>query len=90
MIHIDGRPVEYVVDFIQNLAPIFILFLIFVMKCGPTEMQSKYYSFLFKHFKKISKLMLLQNCLFKTQFVTSLITLIKKDQDKTRLIFHQL
>ena len=95
MIHIDGRVVEYVIDFIQNLAPISLCILsvlIFVMKCKPTEMQTKYYSFLLKHFKKMSKLMLLQNCLLKTQSVTSLIILIKiktrsrsrSRQDKTR------
>ena len=41
MLHIDGRPTEYVVDFIQNVAPIFVCilsFLIFLMKCKPTEM----------------------------------------------------
>ena len=35
MIHIDGRPVEYVADFIQNLAQICLCILsvlIFVMK----------------------------------------------------------
>ena len=89
MIHIDGRPVEYVADFIQNLAPIFVCILsvlIFVMKCKPTEMQTKYYSFLLKHLKKMSKLMLLHNCLLKTQSVTSLIILIKiKIKTRSRL-----
>ena len=54
MIHIDGRVVEYVIDFIQNLAPISLCILsvlIFLMKCKPTEMQTKYYSF-FKTFLK--------------------------------------
>jgi len=40
MIHIDGRPVKYVVDFIQNVAPILLCILsvlIFVIKCKPTE-----------------------------------------------------
>ena len=81
MIHIDGRPVEYVADFIQNLAPICVCILsvlIFVMKCKPTEMQTKYYSFLLKHFKTMSKLMLLHNCFFKTQSVSSLIILCSK------------
>merc|ERR1712055_44724 len=45
--------------------------LIFVMKCKPTEMQTKYFSFLLKHFLKMSKLMLLQNCSLKPQSVTS-------------------
>ena len=54
------------------------------MKCKPTEMQTKYYSFLLKHLKNMSKLMLLQNNLLKTQSVTSLIIFIKihKDKDK--------
>ena len=59
MIHIDGRPVEYVADFIQNLAPISLCILsvlIFVMKCKPTEMQTKYYSVLLKYLKKCQNL----------------------------------
>ena len=80
MIHIDGRQVEYVTGFIQNLAPICLCILsvlIFVMKCKHTEMKTKYYSFLLKHLKNMSKLMSLQNCLIKTQSVTLLIILIK-------------
>ena len=50
--------------------------LIFVRKCKPTEMQSKYYFFLLKHLKNMTKLMLLQNCSLKTQSETSLIILI--------------
>merc|ERR1712030_191745 len=87
-IHIDGRPVKYVADFIQNLAPICVCILsvlIFVMKCKPTEMLTKYYSFLLKHFKKMSILMLLHNCLLKTQAVTMLIILIKiKTRSRSR------
>ena len=59
MLHIDGRPLEYVVDFIQNLGLIFVCILsvlIFVMKYKPTEIQTKYYSFLLKHFKKCQNL----------------------------------
>ena len=97
MIRIYGRPLEYVVDFTQNLASIFVCILsvlIFVMKCKPTETQTKYYSFLLKHFLKMSKLLLLQNCSLKTQSVTLLIILIQNqiqnlDQiDLNRSRFH--
>ena len=59
MLHIDGRPIEYVVDFIQNLTPIFVCILsvvIFLMKYKPTEMKIKYYSFLLKHLKRCQNL----------------------------------
>ena len=73
MIHIDGRVVEYVIDFIQNLAPISLCILsvlIFLMKCKQKCRANIILSL--KHLKKMSKLMLLQNCLFKTKSVTSL------------------
>ena len=58
---------EYLADFIQNLAPISLCILsvlIFLMKCKPTEMQTKYYSFLLKHFFKN----------VKTSVITELLT----------------
>ena len=61
--------------FSSNLCCVFYL-----MKCKPTEIQTKYFSFLFKFlegFKKVSKLIVFQNCLLKTQSVTLLIILIK-------------
>ena len=81
MIHIDGRPVEYVVDFIQNLAPIFVFYL---MKCKPTEIQTKYFSFLLKHFKKILKNVKTNGIseLLTQNSICNFVNYIDQDQDQ--------